>query len=51
MARAFDDARRSNAFILLANIKQEGLLTEAELGEFSPEARQAIEVIENIRRA
>jgi hypothetical protein len=51
MARAFNDLRRSSAFILLANIKHEGLLTAAELDQFSPEARQAIEVIESIWRA
>jgi len=51
MASAFNDPRRSNAFILLANIKQEGLLTEQELMQFSPEARDAIEAIENVRRA
>jgi glutaredoxin 2 len=50
MASAFDDLRRSNAFVLLANIKQQGLLTEEELMQFSPEARDAIEAIESIRR-
>jgi hypothetical protein len=43
IASAFNDPRRSNAFILLANIKHEGLLTAAELDQFSPEARQAID--------
>src|SRR5438128_2080347 len=51
IARAFDDPRRSIAFVLLANIKHEGLLTEEELMQFSPEARNAIEAIESIRRA
>jgi hypothetical protein len=51
IASAFNDPRRSNAFILLANIMDEGLLTESELGQFSPEARQRIDVIENVRRA
>ena len=50
MARAFDDVRRSKAFLLLANIKEQGLLTEEELMQFSPEARNAIEAIESIRR-
>jgi len=49
MARAFDDVRRSKAFVLLANIKQQGLLAEEELMQFSPEARDAIEAIEYIR--
>jgi hypothetical protein len=51
IARAFNDPRRSNALILLANIKREGLLTEAELARFSPETREAIRVIEDVRRA
>jgi hypothetical protein len=51
MARAFNDPRRSNAFILLANIKEEDLLTEEELMQFSEETREAIEVIANFRRA
>ena len=51
MASAFNDPRRSNAFILLANIKHEGLLSAAELDQFSPEARQAIDVIENVWHA
>ena len=51
IASAFNDPRRSNAFILLASILREGLLTESELDQFSPEARQRINVIENIRRA
>ena len=51
MASAFNDPRRSNAFILLANIKHEGLLTEEELMQFSPEARNAVEAIESVWRA
>jgi hypothetical protein len=48
IASAFNDPRRSNALILLASIKHEGLLTAAELDQFSPEARQAIDVIESV---
>jgi hypothetical protein len=51
IGRAFNDPRRSNAFILLANIVHEDLLTAAELDQFSPEARQVIDVIEHVRRA
>ena len=51
IAGAFNDPRRSNAFILLANIKHEGLLTVAELDQFSPEARQAVDAIESVWRA
>ncbi len=51
MAKAFNDPRRSNALILLANIKEQGLLTEEELMQFSPDLREAMEVIDRIRRA
>jgi DNA-directed RNA polymerase specialized sigma24 family protein len=51
IGNAFNDPRRSNAFTLLAKIKHDGLLTAAELAQFSPEARQAIEAIENVWRA
>ena len=47
----FNDVRRSNALILLANIKQAGLLTPAEVAQFSAEMRQAIDRIETVRRA
>ena len=45
MARAFDDMRRSKAFILLANIKESKLLTDEEFSELSSEAREAVESI------
>ena len=51
IASMFNGMRRSNALILLANIKQEGLLTPAELDQFSAETRQAIDRIETVRRA
>jgi len=51
IARTFNDPRRSNALILLANIKHEGLLTAAELARFSSETREAIKDIEHVRRA
>lgn len=47
---AFDDMRRSNAFILLANIKESDLLTEEEFSQFSPETREGVEVILESRR-
>ena len=40
LASAFDDHRRSTAFIKLAWIYSLGLLTEAELGSFSEETRE-----------
>jgi hypothetical protein len=47
---AFDDPRRSKAFILLANIKGSDLLTEEEFSQFSPETGEAVEAILGIRR-
>jgi hypothetical protein len=45
MAVAYDDPRRSNAFVLLANIIGEELLTEEELKQFSPEGQARIKMI------
>ena len=51
MAAAFDDPRRSNAFLLLANIIGEGLLTAEELKQFSQEAQARIKMIQELRGA
>jgi hypothetical protein len=51
MAAAFDDPRRSTAFILLANMIREELLTEEELKQFSLEAQERIDTINKLRRA
>jgi len=45
IAEMFNDLKRSNAVIKLALWKRNGLLTESELGEFSPETRSTIEAI------
>ena len=50
MASAFDDPRRSNAFLLLANIVAEELLTEEELQQFSQEGKEHIEAMAKIRK-
>jgi hypothetical protein len=50
MAWAFDDMRRSKAIILLANIQESDLLTEEEFSQFSPETRDAVASILEIRR-
>jgi hypothetical protein len=50
IAAAFDDPRRSTAFLLLANIIAEELLTEEELQQFSPEAQERIESIKRMQR-
>ena len=46
---AFDDQRRSQAIIQLANIVPVDLLTEAELNQFSEETREHIEGIQRLR--
>jgi hypothetical protein len=51
MALTFDNPRRSVAIIQLANIVDEGLLTDDELNQFSAETREAVEVIQHLRRA
>jgi hypothetical protein len=51
MAAAFDDPRRSTAFILLANMICEELLREEELKQFSLEAQERIDAINKLRRA
>jgi hypothetical protein len=48
MAAAFDDPRRSNAFLLLANIISEGLLTAEELKQFSQDAQARIKIINEL---
>jgi len=50
IAWAFDDMRRSNAIILLANIMESDLLVDEEFSQFSPETRESVEVIIKIRR-
>ena len=49
MAVAFDNPSRTTAFLLLANMIGEGLLTEDELKQFSPETQERIEVINQLR--
>jgi hypothetical protein len=51
MAAAFDDPRRSNAFLLLANIIGEDLLIAEELEQFSQEAQARIKMIQELRDA
>jgi len=50
IAWAFDDMRRSNAIMLLANIMESDLLVDEEFSQFSPETRESVEVIIKIRR-
>lgn len=38
----FDDPKRSNALVILARIRSNGLLTEDEFATLSPETRNAI---------
>jgi hypothetical protein len=50
MARAFDDIRRSTAFVRLLNIIQEGLPTDEELKQFSQELQDRIDEIKSMSR-
>ena len=49
IAYAFDDPKRSQAIIQLANIVAEDLLTEHELNQFSEETREQIEGLKQFR--
>jgi len=51
MAVVFDDPRRSNAFLLLANIIGEELLMAEELKQFSHEAQARIKMISELHGA
>ena len=44
LADSFDNPRRSTAFVQLARIRAEGLLTEEEFAGFSSETRAAVQV-------
>jgi hypothetical protein len=44
LADAFNDLRRSTAWLLLAVIRRRGLLTEEEFARFSPETQGAVQV-------
>jgi hypothetical protein len=48
---AFNDPRRSQAIIQLANIDAENLLTEDEINQFSDETRARIEVLRHLRNS
>jgi hypothetical protein len=50
IAVSFNDLRRSTAIIMIATIKGRQLLTDEEFMQFSPETREAVEVILGIRR-
>jgi hypothetical protein len=47
IADMFNDLKRSNAVLKLAFWKQNGLLTEQEISQFSPETRSILEGITN----
>ena len=50
VARSFDDMRRSRAIVLLTNIRKNGLVTDEEFSQFSPETRARVESILDVRR-
>jgi hypothetical protein len=45
LAEAFDDPRRSTALHQLAHIQSHELLTEEEMGRFSPEVREVVRLL------
>ena len=51
IAIAFNDPRRSTAFIQLANIVAEDLLTKTELNQFSEDLRERIESVTRVRNS
>ena len=51
IAIAFNDPRRSNAFVQLVNIVAEDLLTKAELSQFSEDLRERIESVMRVRNS
>jgi hypothetical protein len=50
LADAFNDPRRSQADLQLALIQFHGLLTEEEMGRFSDETRESVELLLQLRR-
>ena len=51
IAIAFNNPRRSNAFVQLVNIVAEDLLTTAELSQFSEDLRERIESVMRVRNS
>jgi hypothetical protein len=45
MSRLFDNPRRSRALTMLAQIRSQGLLTQDEFSNLSPEMRGAIQML------
>ena len=45
LADAFNDLRRSTALVHLVQIQSHALLTEEEMGRFSPETRAAVQFL------
>ena len=45
MAQMFDSPRRSQAFMMLAQIRSQGLLTEEEFSSLSEQTRGAIRIL------
>jgi hypothetical protein len=51
IAIAFNDPKRAQAILQLANIDAENLLTEDEFNQFSDETRARIEVFRHLRNS
>jgi hypothetical protein len=50
IGEAFNDLRRSTALLQIATIRSHGLWTEEEFMRFSPDIREAVELLEDVRR-
>ncbi|MBK8420358.1 hypothetical protein [Candidatus Villigracilis saccharophilus] len=45
MSRCFDDFKRSQALVILANWRQEKLITDEEFATFSPDTRVLVDML------
>ncbi len=50
IAKYFDPLKRSNAFLMIAGLKHQGIMTDEELSLFSPETRDTVDVILGVAR-
>ncbi len=50
IAKFFDPLKRSNAFLMIATLKHQGLMTDEELARFGPETRETVDVILGVAR-
>ena len=51
MAQSFDDPRRSNAFLQIASLRKQGLLTDKEFSGFGAETREVVQLLSGFHQA